>query len=1035
MNGERTMRLAGKSAFLGLCLCLLLFPVCAVQAERLPFRSYSIEDGLPGYVVHRIVTDSSGFLWILTDNGVARFDGQEFDILDAEDGLPHSNVYDLLESSTGELWIATRDGLCRFRSDNHEDVAPCDVFRPETGGASNIVMKLLEDSSGRLWVGTVDGLFRLERDAKGDRLELVDLGPAPEQWDRHQIHALMEDSHGTVWVGTAGRLFRVIADGAVVRQKLEHEAFAEDLAVLDLLEDREGRLWVATQRGLGLLVRDHHGGEPHLSRFFTAQDGLPAPAYSRSESIIVALAQTPDGRIWIAAIGGLSEYQPDQADTGPAFRTYTRDHGLNGTHLQTLSVDTRGNLWIGSGDRGISKLTRGGPVSFTEEDGLGDNWISALFEDRSGALCVASGLGNVFIARFDGRRFKAVRPPVPDQVDDRGWGWGQITFQDHRGEWWVPTFRGLFRYPNVASFAELDRVPPKRSYTEQDGLASYGIFRLYPDSRGDIWIGTLHYAEPPRSTVQRWDRETDSIEDYSDVKGIPLSSPTAFLELPSGDLWIGFDDGTVGRLRDRRFTPFSGIDGHPAGRVEQLYLDGDGEVWIVHSRGLLRAADPDADLPAFVSYSADDGMSSNWLRCIVEGSQGRLYVGTSRGIERLDKATGHFDRHLSVEDGLAHHHAVVAHRDGSGALWFGTVEGLSRFVPETEPKPQAPAVWIRRLKVAGEPVPMPALGQAAVTGLRLPPAERNLELEYSGLGLVTGGTLRFQYRLRGASDEWSAPAADRTVNFASLSPGRYRFEVQAVSVEGLVSPEPAVVSFRVLPPFWRSWWFTALALTLVAFVAYAFHRLRLRRVVELERVRTRIATDLHDDIGSSLSRVSILSEVVRQQVQGEQPEEAEPLLTQIADTARDLVDSMSDIVWAVNPKRDRAADLVQRMRRFAGDTCSGRGIALRFRAPEDGQDRRLDLELRRQVYLIFKEAVNNAVRHSGCTRVEIEFKMEGKSLVLRIEDDGRGFDTGERGDGHGLKSMRQRAEGLKGRIEIISKPGEGTEVRVQVPLN
>jgi signal transduction histidine kinase len=278
------------------------------------------------------------------------------------------------------------------------------------------------------------------------------------------------------------------------------------------------------------------------------------------------------------------------------------------------------------------------------------------------------------------------------------------------------------------------------------------------------------------------------------------------------------------------------------------------------------------------------------------------------------------------------------------------------------------------------------------------------------------------------------PTADRTVHFPSLSPGHYRFEVRAISIGGLVSPEPAVVAFRILPPFWRRWWFVAFVAGLLGATGYAFHRLRLRRVVELERVRTRIATDLHDDIGSSLSRVSILSEVVRQQVQGDRPQEAEPLLEQIADTARGLVDSMGDIVWAINPRRERASDLIQRMRRFAGDTASGRGVALKFRAPEEAQERRLDLNLRRQVYLVFKEAVNNVVRHSGCREAEVELAIKGGWLALVVTDDGCGFDLGANGQGHGLDSMRARAEDVGGTLEVESAPGGGTTVRLRVPL-
>ena len=174
-----------------------------------------------------------------------------------------------------------------------------------------------------------------------------------------------------------------------------------------------------------------------------------------------------------------------------------------------------------------------------------------------------------------------------------------------------------------------------------------------------------------------------------------------------------------------------------------------------------------------------------------------------------------------------------------------------------------------------------------------------------------------RFKLRGLDPAWSPPGVHRTAEYAWLPPGAYSFQLRAKNSDGVWTPTPLSFDFEILPPFWRTWWFTGLVLILAAAVAYAFHRVSLRREVELERVRTRIATDLHDDIGSSLSQVSILTEVVRQQVHGDDPREAEPVLEQIAETARELVDSMSDIVWAVNPKRDRAVDLVQRMRELA----------------------------------------------------------------------------------------------------------------------
>ncbi|HET8645292.1 MAG TPA: ATP-binding protein, partial [Vicinamibacteria bacterium] len=262
--------------------------------------------------------------------------------------------------------------------------------------------------------------------------------------------------------------------------------------------------------------------------------------------------------------------------------------------------------------------------------------------------------------------------------------------------------------------------------------------------------------------------------------------------------------------------------------------------------------------------------------------------------------------------------------------------------------------------------------------------------------------------------------------YAALSPGRYRFEVRAART----GHPPAVVAFDVQPPVWRRAWFVGLATGLLALLAYRLHRLRVRRLIELERVRTRIATDLHDDVGSSLSQIAIWSEVAAR-------DSAEPgirdTLGGIASACREAVDSMGDIVWAINPGHDRLGDLVHRMRRFASDVFTARDVAFRFEADlPDGVV--LGADLRRQVLLVFKEAVNNAVRHSGCTQAEARATLAGGRLGLVVRDDGRGFDAGRRHDGHGLASMAARAAALGGSLEVRSAAGQGTAVTLSVPI-
>jgi len=301
-----------------------------------------------------------------------------------------------------------------------------------------------------------------------------------------------------------------------------------------------------------------------------------------------------------------------------------------------------------------------------------------------------------------------------------------------------------------------------------------------------------------------------------------------------------------------------------------------------------------------------------------------------------------------------------------------------------------------------------------------------------GLSFAFGESLRYQYRLEGADEDWGAPTAQRTVNYANLAPGHYRFMVRAVTVEGSFSQTAAIIRFNVQPYLWQRWWFLLLTGLLLSLLGYSWYRARIKRLLGIERVRTRIAADLHDDIGSNLTRIAILSEVAHSQMNEANPSVANPL-SSIARISRESVASMSDIVWAINPRRDSLLDLVLRMRRFANEVLAGRKIEFQFNAPQTDQDEKLGADLRRDVFLIFKEALTNGVRHSNCTRVEIELRLGRHCLELKIEDDGCGFESSVVSEGHGLTSIKRRAKALGGELELLSVPGAGTKISLKVP--
>ena len=385
----------------------------------------------------------------------------------------------------------------------------------------------------------------------------------------------------------------------------------------------------------------------------------------------------------------------------------------------------------------------------------------------------------------------------------------------------------------------------------------------------------------------------------------------------------------------------------------------------------------------------------------------------------------------------------VAYRDRNNALWFGTLQGLSKLVPVIDDGPtQPPPILIQHVRVAGDDLPMSELGMIRIGGLEFEASKNQLEIKFVSLGFRTGDVLRYQFMLEGADNDWSAPVNQRVVNYANLKPGSYQFLVRAVNADGVVSSQPASIAFTIVPPVWQRWWFIALGVLLLVALTHLIYQYHTRRLIELERVRTRIATDLHDDIGASLSKIAILSDIAGQELSSARESPVAAPLAQIAETSRDCVDAMSDIVWAVNPQRDHLSDLTHRMRRFAEDLLDAKDIDFTVRSSLDEKDMRLGADLRREVYLIFKECVNNLVKHSGGSKAELAFSIDGPWLVVSITDDGRGFKAeepltnghGSMG-GHGLTSMQRRAKALGGSLKINSEPGRGTTVTLKAPLN
>ena len=1009
---------------------LVLISGARCRAEQLPIRTYTTADGLARDSIHEIVSDPLGYLWFCTSDGLSRFDGYEFVNYNVAHGLPHRAVYDLLATASGDYWVATAAGLARFDPLATTPQSKFKTYLPTQRPGSESINSLYQDSSGTIWIGTDNGLHTLRQTGRDWELEYVSLGEKQDQ--RFNVTKIVEGSPGVLWIGAEQGLFRRFRDG-----KVEHFTEKNGLPhphVRDILKDSDGTIWIATGLGLCRLTSDARAGHSIAARAYSKKDGLLGEA-------IFDLVRLSNGQLWLATPKGLSEFSPEPLPDGSHFVNYTREHGLSDDSVRAIVEDRDGNLWCGSESGGAMKITRSGFTSYSEADGLEHSRIAALGEDRNGELFVVTRSSHVdgfHIHLFNGRRFENIRVNLPVNVVPT-WGWNQLFVQDQSKQWWVPTTTGLFQFPPMNSLKDLGKAHAVKTYTTQNGLGGNEPFRLFEDSRGDIWISII--SNPSNAQLNRWERSTGKFYSYSrDANPRADSAATAFQEDQKGNIWIGFYWGDLARYRDGRFELFTKADGVPAGMIRALHRDQLGRLWVASTEGgLARVEDPTADRPNFVHYTVKEGLSTDQINCITEDQWGRIYVGTGSGLDRLDPKTGRVKRY-TIADGLPNSYVNVAYRDRHNTLWFGTLQGLSRLLPRLEEQSQSPPILIQAVRVEGSDLPIPDLGVPRLNGLNFEPNKNQLEIKFVSLGFRSGDVLRYQFMLEGADRDWNAPTSQRIVNYANLKPGSYRFLVRAVNADSVVSQQPAVIEFTIVPPVWQRWWFIALIIIGLIAVTHFIYQYHTQRLIELERVRTRIATDLHDDIGASLSKIAILSDVATQQLATKSDSPVAGPLVQIADTSRDCVDAMSDIVWAVNPQRDHLTDLTYRMRRFAEDFLDAKGIEFSIRSSLEERDVHLGADLRREVYLIFKECISNLVKHSACTEAALTFTISGPWLTITIADNGKGFEPASNGTatgmgGHGLASMQRRAHAVGGSLTIDSHPGSGTRITLKVPIS
>lgn len=1018
-----------------------------IFAERLPLKFFTTADGLANDSVNKIVNDSHGFLWFCTGEGLSRFDGNKFKNYTQVEGLPHRNINDLLETDNGDYLIATSGGLAVFNplgkafkwniiagkleQTSNEPPIFKTFLTPDAEKDDKIsksINSLAQDGAGNIFAGTNHGLFRISKKDNDWQFENI------ENTEFNDINSLFTDSRKDVWIATPSAVFLMPKTGEI--RKITETGGNR------IFETQDGKIWIdsgGNDIGIRVFERQNEIDFRQIT-LYTSKDGLPKSGFSN------VVAETASGRVFVSSDGNLCEFS---FNGEPKFRVFE-------DKLGTAETDNSGNIWFTTAGKGAARFSPNSFEIFDERDGIPKELITSIFGNKNGEIFLTVGKRN--LVRAANGKFESL---IPFQSAGRNWIDIFLDLQSQDGEFWIPTIKGLLRFPKLDNFSDLANTKPKKIYTKNDGLFSNEVFNLFEDSRGDIWIN----APTQENSLSRWEKSTERIYSYTVEDGLPKASgATAFGEDAAGNVWINFYFGQIVRYQNGKFRSMTNENLLPTNTITKMISDKQGRFWLATgSRGLFRVDNPNDETPSFNNFSTADGLSSNLVLCLTSDEFGKIYVGTGRGINRIEPEN--FSVKIYTQnDGLPGNTISQCYTDANGNLWFSSNNSLIKYVPTNNDEQLKPTILINGINVNGKPQTVSELGAKEVNNLKFEPDEKQIRIDFFAISQKPGENLKYQYKL--GEQDWSAMQEQQSVDF-NLSAGTYIFAVRAVNSEGISSENPAIVSFTIQPPIFQRWWFLLLSSLFVFTILYIIYRRRTdnlkrinaalteakiaeenlrksreERLAELQRVRTRIATDLHDDIGSSLTQITVYSELARQR-EHENGTAGEPL-NMISNVANELVDTMSDIVWAINPKKDHLQDLTQRMRRFAANVLTAKDIEMTFRAPDSEIEVPLGANIRREVFLIFKETVNNIVKHSEATEAEINFSTSDNFLTINFRDNGKGFDQTAKQNGNdwkkfrggnGLINMQKRAADLGGSYEIESEIGNGTNVVLNVPLD
>ncbi|WP_337042280.1 ligand-binding sensor domain-containing protein [Emticicia sp. 17c] len=1001
-----------------------------------------LKEGLSQSEVRTILQDKEGYIWFGTQNGLNRYDGSQiqhfYNNPFEKNTLSSDDVTFLYEDSKQKIWVGTKHGLNSFNKVSKDFERYTDLFGKNKPDYTYIVTGIAEDQQKTIWVTTYDGLWRLI--PKGNTYKAIHF-----KYDSTNINGLpsygagyiVKDKKGNLWITTRYGLSKIVIKDTSKQPEQQDVTFTHvknsaqefykklNFPIQRIFCDAQNNLWIAAQEKLFRLNLN----TSELSDF--------SEQLAETNAFISSVIVDRFGTLWLGTIArGVFRYQL-QGKKLELIEHITEDalskKGLKSSTIFSIYEGKEANediIWIGTREAGVHV--------FSHSKNSFKQWDKILAKENSSAATSVFGIckdsfGDVWVGTYEGlfrinahsnKHKKYLFSNINNRLNAH-----QAIFEDSEKNLWVGSNEGIFRYNRTAD--KFYKFPiPKIKDREP------AVMKFLEDKNHSLWIGTGGYLMNIKGkTVRTFDKTPEG----------DMLSVAALEEDNKGNLWIGTYNGLVKfNLKTETFKTYKSDPNQPKSLINDLILsilyDKNGQLWVGSPKGLSKLVIENGK-ESFVHYTEKDGLPNSFVYATLADDKGRIWMSTNNGISCFDPAHKTFQNYSS-DDGLSNRefNSGAYFQTKSGEIFFGGLGVMVSFHPlhMTSNKHLPKTVITSFMKFEKEQNLDSLLMKDGKIHLNYD--ENFFAFRFASLDYTNPEKNQIAYKLENFDKDWVYYGTRRYINFTNLRAGNYLLKIKSANNQGFWNEKDILaIPISIAPPFWQKWWFYLLSAFVLGTIIMTIYRSRVNRILEIERVKLEenervrkiAAQDMHDEFGNSLTRISLLTELIKNKLKKAESEEALVLLSKIGDNASRLYQGTKDFIWAINPEHDNMFEIAIRIKDFCDEILDNRDMRFICEGiSETFANIKLPMGASRHLVMLFKEAIMNTLKHANATEVKLNFRIDGKKLYICWQDNGIGIQANKPNNGNGLGNIRSRAEKIGALVEIISKNNEGTTVKL-----